>query len=494
VPIDPRTPVIVGVGQHTQRPDRGETSLEPAELMEIAAARALADAGRDLRPALQSIRMVRAIGGYPDAAALVARRLGFEGVETVGTPMGGNTPQSLLAATAAEIAEEGLDAALIIGGEAWYSLMAARREGRPTGWSEQPEGTRPDRIIGADFEMAHPGEIERGIRQPIEMYPLLENALRARAGRSVDEQRAWLGALWARASEVAAENPFAWERHPRTADEIAKARVPENRPIGLPYTKFMNSNERVDQAAALLLCSVERARALGIARDRWVFPHAVSEARALPLSERARIDRSEAAHVAAAALWRLGPGESGCRIDDVAYVDLYSCFPSAVQLQADALGMSLDRDFTVTGGMRFAGGPWNDYVTHAIATLVERLREHPQELGLCGANGGFVSKLAFGLYSSQAPARGFRRVEAREPQTGRRELDRAPKGRAHVESYTVMHDRAGAPTRGIFACRMPDGRRAWGISEEPPMLAEVVRSDAIGRVLGLQPDGRACFA
>ena len=45
--------------------------------------------------------------------------------------------------------------------------------------------------------------------------------------------------------------------------------------------------------------------------------------------------------------------------------------------------MAEERDLTVTGGMTFAGGPWNNYVTHGVATMVGVLREDPGDLGLC---------------------------------------------------------------------------------------------------------------
>ena len=61
---------------------------------------------------------------------------------------------------------------------------------------------------------------------------------------------------------------------------------------------------------------------------------------------------------------------AGLTIDDVAIVDLYSCFPSAVQLGAQSLGLDINRQLTRTGGLSFAGGPWNNYVMHSISTVV----------------------------------------------------------------------------------------------------------------------------
>jgi acetyl-CoA C-acetyltransferase len=196
------------------------------------------------------------------------------------------------------------------------------------------------------------------------------------------------------------------------------------------------------------------------------------------------------ADAASRALWEL----TGLGPDDVAHVDLYSCFPSAVQVQAGALGLGLDRQLTVTGGMRFSGGPWNNYAMHGLATMVDVLRADPGALGLCSANGGYLSKLSLGVYSATPPEDSFRVVSAQaEVDAGpHRAVDDAPDGWGTVESYTVMHDRAGDATEGILACLMPDGRRAWGIvTDDPDALREMTTEDIVGRSGSLRPDGRA---
>ena len=212
----------------------------------------------------------------------------------------------------------------------------------------------------------------RGIRQPIQIYPLFENALRAKAGRSVADHQAHLGAFYSGFSEIAIDNPYAWDRRGYSPDEIAVP-APKNRMVGFPYTKLMCSNEQVDESAAMILCSVERARVLGIAEDRWVFPFGIAEAAAPLVSERYDLSGSTMADASSRALWEL----TGLGPDEIAHVDLYSCFPSAVQVQAGALGFGLDRPLTVTGGMRFSGGPWNNYAMHGLATMVGVLRGGP---------------------------------------------------------------------------------------------------------------------
>ena len=377
---------------------------------------------------------------------------------------------------------------LLTGGEAWRTRTATRRAGDELPWTVQPDGVAPDIVIGSALDMWHPVEVTLGIRRPTQVYPLFENTLRAAAGRGIAEHRAHLGELYAAFNRVAVDNPHAWDHTAYTADEIATP-APKNRLVGFPYTKLMCSNEQVDQAAAVIVCSLERARALGVADDRMVFPHVVTEAAAPLVSERFDLSSSPAAGATAHLLWKL----TGLGPNDITHVDLYSCFPSAVQVQATELGFHLDRQLTVTGGMRFAGGPWNNYVMHSLATMVDVLRRDPGARGLVCANGGYISKLAIGIYSTEPPAEGFRveSAQADADAAPRREVDAEPDGTATVDSYTVMHERSGDPVDGLLACVMPDGRRAWGTTTDPATLATMTTEEVVGRTARLRPGAEA---
>ena len=491
--IDPRTPVIIGVGQLTQRTDEGDPALEPVDMMVEALRRAATDSGgRGVLEAAREIEVVRLVSWrYGDPGALVAERLGLarSQVRTVTTNSGGNIVGHLMATIADGILAGEKDVVLLSGAEAWRTISAHRRDGTTPDWTVQPEGTEPDAVVGGDLDMYHPAELAREIRRPIEVYPLLENAIRVKAGRSLSDHRQVLGRLMAGFSAVAAANPYAWERSAISADDIVTP-SPTNRMIGFPYTKLLCSNEMVDEAAAVILCSAGTARSLGVPEDRWVFPLAAAEAKAPAVSERHDLWSSPTVAAAGRTLWEL----SGMNADDVAHVDLYSCFPSAVQVQASELGFGLDRPLTVTGGMRFAGGPWNNYPMHAVATMVQRLREDAGAVGLCSANGGYVSKQATSLFSTTPAAGGYRHASAQAEADAqpRRQVDLEPSGPATIESYTVMHDRSG-PERAILACLRPDGRRAWGIVTETAAMAEMEIEDPVGRKVELRPDGAAAL-
>lgn len=487
--LDPRTPVIVGVGQYVHRARGLDDALEPAALMEQAIVTAAGDAGLAAVPSVDSIRVVSSLSWkYGNPAWVLGRRLGLSPAELASTSAGGNTPQTLVNVTSLDLLAGRLDAAVLVGGEAWRTRMRARKAGAILEWEKAPTDEVPV-ALGQELDMTHPAEAERGLYLPVQMYPMFESALRAAAGRDPDEHVKRVSELWARFSAVAATNPYAWIQEAKSAEEIRTV-TPQNRMIGLPYRKYMNSNNDVDMAAAVIMCTVERAQAWGIAEDRWVFPVAGTDCHEHPfVSNRDTFTTTPAIEIGGRRVLEL----AGIGIDDVDVVDLYSCFPSAVQLGAASLGLDVERQLTRTGGLPFAGGPWNNYVMHAIATVVRELRQRPGEHGLIWANGGYATKHAFGVYAAEPPAAAFRHES---PQSEidvlpRRELalPDAAAGPATIEAYTVMHARDGEPEQAIAACLLADGRRAWGTSTATDTLSPLLAGEWVGSLVSLTPDG-----
>ena len=487
--IDPRTPVVIGVGQHNQRVDRGEPALEPVDLMVRAAEEALRDTGTTVDPAtIDSVRTVTLLSWkYLDPGSLVAERLGVgHAVDSGVSAMGGNSPQMLLNETALDIAAGRVSCVLLAGAEAWRTRMARRSSGDAPDWTVEPDGTTPARQIGTAVELNHEAETALGIFLPIQIYPMFEQARRHHLGRGIEEHRRELAELWARFSEVAASNPNAWIQQAMTPDEIMTP-TPDNRMVGFPYTKVMNSNNAVEQSAAVLVCSAEVAERLGVPRDRWVFPVAGGDGHEHPyVSHRDNLYTSPAVGV----VGRATMDAAEVTVDDFTHVDLYSCFPVAVEVGADELGLSLDRQLTLTGGLSFAGGPWNNYVMHSIAAMVEALRAEPGT-GLVWGNGGYLTKHAFGIYRTEPPADGFRHVNPQDEIDALPSREVAPdhEGEAAIESWVVMHDRDSRPESAFLALLTDDGRRTWGTTAEPDALATMVAEDMIDRRVHRASDG-----
>ncbi len=487
--IDPRTPVIVGVGQTLHHAAGLDDAMEPAALMEAAIVAAAADAGLAGPPLFDSIRVVSSLSWkYGNPAWIVAQRLGQEPRELAYTTSGGNTPQTLVNKTSLDILAGRLDIAVLTGGEAWRTRMRARKQNAILEWPKAPED-QPPVMIGDNLDMTHPAEAERGVYLPVQIYPMFETAIRAAAGRDPEEHLVRVSELWSRFSEVAAANPAAWIREPKTAEEI-RTTSPSNRLIGLPYRKYMNSNNDVDMAAAIIICAAETAERLGVARERWVFPQSGADCHEHAyVSNRDTFARTPAIELGGTRAMEL----AGVGIDDVGIVDLYSCFPAAVQLGAQSLGLSTDRQLTRTGGLPFAGGPWNNYVMHAIATVCNDLRAQPGEKGLVWANGGYATKHAFGVYATEPPAEPFRHVYPQD------EIDALPKrelasaedaaGPATIEAFTVMHGRDGSPEQAIATCLLADGRRAWGLSTDADVMAALTDGEWVGYQATLSATG-----
>jgi acetyl-CoA C-acetyltransferase len=494
--LDPRTPVLVGVGQHQRRPDGSVASLPSAlEMMAEACRLAGSDSGagdRLLRDA-GSVQVVDTMSWrVSNPAAALAVEIGASPKETVRTTVGGNTPQTLVNQASLAIQRGDVDVVVIAGVEAMYTRNRARKLGEDLAWAKPGDDTLPppSRTVGVDTPGTSEFEMARGLMMPTQVYPIFECAIRVANGEAVDEHTTRIAKLWSNFSRVAAKNPNAWSPEEKSPEEIATP-GPDNRLVGFPYAKFMNANIQVDQAAALILCSVEAAEAAGVPSDRWVFPWAGADAHDhWFITERDTL----AASPAIAAIGRAVFEMAGAGIDDVAHIDLYSCFPSAVQMGAAALGIDAwdeTRIPTLTGGLTFGGGPGNNYVTHSIAQLAGRLRENHGDIGLVTALGWYATKHAIGIYASR-PAHGafqWRDCQAEVDALPRRDVAVDYSGPATVEAYTVMHDRDGNRLQGLCALMLDDGRRTLATTSDADLMREMVEGDIAGRAADIDASG-----
>jgi acetyl-CoA C-acetyltransferase len=477
-----RQPIIVGVGQLTHRIADPDQVIEPMEMMERVARLAADDAETPrLLEKLDSVTVINLISWtYSDPAGRLAARLGATPRERVYTSLGGNSPQWRVNETSERIRQGEVDIALIAGAEAMHGLRLLRKAGRTPEWpaaAERPEMVGESRWGTNDEEQRHHAQA------PVQIYPLFENALRAHRGWTIPQHRDFLARFCANFASIAARNPHAWFRDAKTADQIGTV-GPDNRMISFPYPKYMNAIMDIDQAAAVLLTNIATARRLGIPEKKWVYVRGGGHATDHWFVSD-RIDFHSSPAIRAAGEHALH--QAGMKISDVDFLDLYSCFPCAPQIAADMLGLALDdpRPLTVTGGLPYQGGPGNNYVTHALATLVEKLRESPGKSGLTSAVGWYLTKHAVGVYSTVPAAEPRLRDDPSEYQQA---VDRQPappcvaepSGAATVETYTVVHDRDGAPTVGIVVARLADDRRCWANIRDRAVLERIEESEFIG--------------
>lgn len=475
---DPNTPVLVGVSQFLQRVSDPLEGLEPVDMMVKASEMAAEDAGSASRllGQIESVRVIKGLWRYQNPGNYVREKIGAPGAETVGSVFGGNMVQSMVNQSAVEILNGDRSLILITGAENGHSIAKAKKAG-----VKLPKTVCDgdySRMLGKEMPMSSAEEIARDILRPIQMYPIFENAIRFERGESIEDHLVRISKLWGKFSQVASTNSHAWIRDAVDAETIRTA-TPDNRMVSFPYPKLMNSNSRVDMSAALILCSIEKAQALGIAEEKWIYPWGGTDAQDhYMVSNRDNLHSSPAIRIAGNRLLEM------LNLDqkDLDFTDLYSCFPSAVQVAARELGLSEQRPLTVTGGLTFGGGPLNNYVMHSIARMVGLLREQKGTKGLITANGGFLTKHAFGVYSAEPPSKNFQHedLQAKVDATPFRDAVVDHEGEVMIESYTVMYDATGASV-GHAACLLPDGRRTWANTRDRDVMDAMSREEFCGR-------------
>jgi len=484
------TPVLIGVAQKTWHDI--DTGRSPVDALHEVSAAAIEDAGgEDVVGAIDTLATIRFIadatprikGLFPrDPGSQLARRLGVTRAAVFQGVIGGNSPQSLVNYFANKLAAGKHDVVMLAGAELLATFFTALKGGEDiSGWVDQAD-TEPT-VIGRERDGNNATELAHGLYRPINTYPLFENSLRHHLGVSRDRHHAMVAELCSRMSRVAAENPLAWRQRYRSAEDVGRV-AQNNRYIGYPYTRAMNAVMEVDMAAAVLLTTAGRARALGIAPERLIYLRGGADVNDIwYVSERPCLHDSPAI----ASAWEAVIAQSGITLDEISWFDIYSCFPSAVQVACRAIGLSpLDeRGMTVTGGLPFFGGPGNNYSLHAIAEMVDRLRETGSGHGLVTANGYYLTKHALGLYSTDPPKNTWQPFDSAPLQ---RKVDAAQRlaiaadaaGGATIETYTVTFDREG-PRRGIVVARNARGERVIAnTASDADTLAQLLAEDPIG--------------
>jgi acetyl-CoA C-acetyltransferase len=499
-PVDPRTPIVAGVGQASERlGEPGYRRRSPVDLAADAAREALADTGADPETVVAAIEVVAGIrqfeNSHPRAQAplgrsdnyprSVAGRIAASPGRAVLEVSGGQAPQHLVNEFAAVIAGGGSEVTLIFGSEAISTIEHfAGAEDRPD-FTEHAEGSLEDRGYGLAGMMSR-YQAAHGLTGAPSQYALIDNARRARLGQTRPEYAAAMGALFAPFTRVAAANPHASAPVERSAEELVTP-TGANRPIADPYTRYIVAREKVNQGAAVLLMSVAAARRLGVPNDRWVFLPGHADLRERDLLDRADLSAGPASVLAA----RHALDIAGITTADLATIDLYSCFPAPVFNICDGLGIDPEdpRGLTVTGGLPFFGGAGSNYSMHAIAETVQRARRAPGSYGLVGANGGIMSKYSVGVYSTAPSAWTPDRsadLQAEVNGWAAPEQARVADGPGAIETYTVTHRRDGTRT-GIVVGRLDaDGRRFLAKGDDP---------DLLGLLTGAkEPIGQAVYA
>ena len=478
----PNTPVLVGVAAVQQRLDDYRQALEPVALMEQALRRAAADAGCDgLLTRADEILVPRSLWGYSDPGRLLADALGSVSATTLLAEFG-ILQQSLLSRACQRIAAGEAQVVLVTGGEARYRALCASKAGAEAAETRQVD-VAPDTTLYPEDELWSAVESDSGLGMPVGYYAIMDSALRAKQGLSIDQHRDQMAAMYARFSEIAATNPDAWSDDPVSAAHIRNHSA-ANRMLAFPYTKLHNSQWNVDQAAGLILCSATLAEELGIERRKWVFPRAATESNFMSVvASRKDLGGSAGFRIAA----QVAMENAGVSFDELRLCELYSCFPHAVRVQVQEFGGRLDGDLSVTGGMSFGGGPLNNFVFQATVRMAQLLRQSPAEVGLVTTVSGMLTKQACALWSCRPNPRGWMFTDVTErvrQESEVCELVADYAGEAAVAGFTVLYQGTD-PWRAVAVFDLPDNRRTVAYSEDPRLLRMMQEQECCGAVFKL---------
>ena len=482
-------PVLVGAGQTVDRPSELAHARSPLTMMYDSACASAEDAG--LKPdqfsQLDVLAVVDTVGPslMNNPPGNLAKLFGANDARQYLSTTGGNTPQTLVNHFSTEITAERSSMVLLTGAEVLDSLSKSAKTGQVLNWDAQWTGEDEEPL---EFSPERPGsnstEVSHGMVAPIVTYPFFENALRHHYGRSLQEHQLAIGSLLAPFTKVAKDNPNAWFPTERSAQEIAEP-TRENRYIGFPYTKYMNAVMQVNQSASVLMMSDVKARSLGIDESRWVYLHGHCDVSDIwNVTERLNFHSSPALELGLSTVMEMAQTSA----DELNHFDIYSCFPAVVEITRDILGMKADdpRCLTVTGGLPYFGGAGNNYSMHAIASMMDDLRQTPGEFGLVTANGWYLTKHALGVYSTQRPVGPFARPEVSQLDNTIANLDHptiepAPEGRGKVETFTVMFDREGQPEQGLVIGSLASGKRfVAGTRGDQTLLRGMISEEVIG--------------
>ena len=473
---DAARPVLIGAATAQQRIAEPGGGLDTTGLIVEACHGALADTHADaVAGAVDWIGATRGLSMLPDAARRVAESLGVEATTTAADV---GIPQQTLINRALEAIRSGAaEIAIVCGGETKYRDDVARRAGVDLAAHDQDDLV-PDHHMTPEGEIVARPEIDIGMVAPVQQYASIDSARRAAHGWTLAEHRDDIAEIWHRFNTVATENPRADFGTPMSMAEIRDP-SPENRAMASPYNKWHNSQWGVDQAAALVFCSEAAARRLGVDQSRWVYPHVGLESSlSLSLSRRRDLHRWPAMQVLGAA----AASYIGRPVASMDHVELYSCFPVAVRVQQTELELDPKGTPTLTGGMAFAGGPFNNFVYQSTVAMIEQVRSEPGSFGAVTAVSGLLTKPALAVWSTERPQQDLLiadMVDQARAATAEASLDEDPDGDGVVATYTVVYaDDAPNEIRAIID--LDSGDRAVAAAADPALAARSVNEELIG--------------
>ena len=477
--ISDNNPIIVSVAAITQHSKEPATAKEAYQLMVDCCVAASEKINcPQLLTDCDEISVPQGMWGYQNPAGLIKAGINNDKASTVFAKIG-VLQQGLFNRACQRIQQGEIDVAIVAGGEAKFRNLQAQIQGIEI--SDSDDVSTADTVIEPDQELWLEAESNAGLGMPVGYYALMDSAWRHRQGVDIESHRDDVAALYEQMSATAADNEQAWKRTPIAAETIRNA-SDKNPMLAHPYTKLHNSSWNVDQASALIFCSIKKARELGIDEKHWIYPASSAESNLMQaVSQRADLSRCYGAlHAGKKAL-----SLADITIDEIEALELYSCFPVAVLQFAEELGILGRKDLTVTGGMPFAGGPLNNFVLQSTVKVLEVMQAQNNNFGMVSNVSGMNTKQAFSVFSKQPRAFALADVtDAVIADSPALEVLNDYSGTASIKAFTVLFNKQGAE-RAVIIAENADNQRMLAYSQQDDVMQTAMTDDLLGQSVSI---------
>lgn len=483
------TPVIIGVGFCQEKLDDASACSEASQLMLKAVQDAARDAGSpSLLKELDSICVLKGMWNYKNPCKLIADAVGATKAKSILADVG-NLQLTALFDLCNAIRRGEQQVGVVVGGEAKYRELRAKIAGQSVSDTIQGEETpAPDQYVGIPDPFATDAEASAGIFMPVELFSVIESAIRASQGLSHDAHRDAIAKLYSEFSEIAANNPRAWSREVSSAADIRNA-TDKNAMLAYPYTKKFNSQWNVNQAAAIVVCSAGKARQLGLNSTRWIYPLAGAQNKhVVCLAEKKHLHTQPGVVMAGERAYAL----AGITPRDVTAADMYSCFPAAAQIFGRDLQLQ-HVAWSVSGSMAFAGGPYNHSTIDSVVRMVDVLRDKSadgRQIGIVSNLSGIFGKQGVLILSNQPNPKGFGFedvTEAVKKVDVPMKVNAQYSGPANVVGYTVVYVK-NMPSHAFVYCESAAGERTVVKTMDQALLARLLAEEFVGKSIHVESD------
>ena len=461
-----KKPVVIGLGITQQKGSYAELD-EALFLMEKVAMRAINDCGNPkIKDFIDVIDIPKGFWRYRDPGKWIAEKNNFSNAKTSVNKIG-VLQQHLINNTCNKIIKGEIRAGLILGGESRAKMIAALKEG--VEYKEMELSTNPDQYVKAKDDLYGEGEAEALGLMAVGYYAVMESAMRKSKSLTLKEHEDYLGSMYAEFSEIASKNQYAASDKSISKDQIMLANN-DNKPMAYPYNKYHCTSWNVSQASAILICEEELADQLNISKQKRIYPMASSETNhMIALIQRPSLINSAGLKLASEKINEV-VDENSINLD---FIDLYSCFPVAVQQFENVLNLNTKISKTITGAMPFAGGPLNNYMLHATVQALLKLRNQSGNSLITGVS-GMMTKQSFCLWSSEYQMPFYHVDVTKKAQQLDKPIpiSKAKHGNGIVIGYTVLYE-GTQPSLGVFYIEDSQGERKVVTSQDKEIISSM---------------------